>query len=120
MYLYVTDVSSGESTTTAVGRGPLEPPLVVGDMIYVNRSTTEGDPILTTSGGVAVSVGDAPVRGLGVVDGRLLVMTSSDGFGAQSTYGRAYGLWTPETGEFQPLSVQFDADTRVDMAAVDR
>jgi hypothetical protein len=65
-------------------------------------------------------VGGAPARGLGVVDGRLLVVTSSDRWGADSTYGRAIGLWSPGTGDFERLNVPIDDATTIGYVAVSR
>jgi hypothetical protein len=119
-YLYLTDLGSAKSTAVPLGPAPVEPPMVVGGVIYANSVTTEGDPVLVTSGGVAVEVGGAPAEGLGVLDGQLLVLTSSDRWGAESTHGRALGLWSPATDEFRELAVPLAPDARVGSVAVAR
>jgi len=100
-FLELRDGASADAITMPLGPGNLTGPWVVGQSIFVNMTTTEGDPILVTSAGMDVAVGGAPAAGLGVVDGRLLIRTSSDAYGARSTYGRALGLWDPATAQFE-------------------
>ena len=107
-----------DEVTLALGPAPVEAPIVVDGAVYVNSVTTEGDPVLLSSEGVQVEVGGGPVQGVAKVHWSLLVVTSSDRYGAQSTYGHKLGLWTPSTDEFRPLDVQLADGVRIGAVAV--
>jgi len=113
-YLYLMDLDTTVSSTRALGPGEVEAPIVTDGSIFANLVTTEGDPVLITAEGFQVDVGGAPVHGLGLVDGQILVVTSSDRFGPESTYGHVLGLWEPSTDEFRVLNqVPIGQDTEV-------
>jgi hypothetical protein len=117
--IVLVDPGSGTVVNTvAVGLGRFAAPWVLGDTLYWNRNTTDSGPILVGSG-TSVDVGGAPSGGLGLVGHRLLVHTSSDGYGAQSTYGRVVGLYSPETGEFAEVEgVGFESGDILESVAI--
>lgn len=117
-YLMVKELTTDDEVTLALGPAPVQAPIVVDGAVYVNSVTTEGDPVLLSSEGVQVEVGGGPVQGVAKVHWSLLVVTSSDRYGAQSTYGHKLGLWTPSTDEFRPLDVPLADGVRIGAVAV--
>ena len=103
-YLVTVSPQDGRVVTSVpTGIGLHSAPWVVDGKLFVNSSGTDSGPFLLDSSGNSVTVGGGPVAGLGVVGDRLLVQTSSDVYGAESSYGHVLGLWSPTTGEFAAL-----------------
>lgn len=106
-------------TSVPTGIGLDTAPWVVAGKLFVNSSGTDSGPFLIDSSGNMVTVGGGPVAGLGVVEDRLLVQTSSDVYGADSSYGHVLGLWSPATGEFEALpGTSFQPGARVALVEV--
>ena len=104
VYLVTVDPQSGEVVSAqSVGRGGGSAPWVVGGQVFYNAFTTEGGQLLVGGSGAAISVGGGAVGGVAVVGDRLLIHTSSDVWGAESSYGHVLGLLEPSTGAFTEL-----------------
>lgn len=103
-YLVTLDPATGEVlSSVALGISGGFTPWVVDGRVLVNTYGTDSGPFLVDGDGNWIQVGGGPAAGLGVVGDRLLIRTSSDVYGAESTYGHVLGLWSPRSGDFEAL-----------------
>ena len=102
-YLVTWNPQTGATSETPLGIVDIAAPWVVGGKVFLNESTVEGGAILADAGGVTVEIGGGAAGGVAQIGDRILVYTSSDAFGAKSSYGNVLGLWSPATDEFTQL-----------------